>query len=176
MIKFLIKFLFFYFILSIHLLADKIDNIEVDGNKRISKESIILFSEIQLGMDYSNNLANESLKKLYNTNFFETVEMSFIDRKLTINVLEPNYRGKEIVGIKKNFRVHKRKYDITWRASFNDFNLKNDLRVIDDILKTNGYYFSKIDVSSDKNTDLNTLKLKFDIDLGEKAKIKKFLL
>ena len=44
MIKFLVKSLLFYFILSIHLLADKIDNIEVDGNKRISKESIILFS------------------------------------------------------------------------------------------------------------------------------------
>ena len=115
MIKFLVKSLLFYFILSIHLLADKIDNIEVDGNKRISKESIILFSEIQLGMDYSNNLANESLKKLYNTNFFETVEMSFIDRKLIIKVLEnPIIEEMEIVGIKKKkfFRVHKRKYDI----------------------------------------------------------------
>ena len=176
MIKFLIKSLLFYFILSIHLLADKIDNIEVEGNKRISKESIILFSEIQLGMDYSNNLANESLKKLYNTNFFETVEMSFTDRKLTINVLEnPIIEEMEIVGIKKkNFlEFIKENMTLRERASFNDFNLKNDLRVIDDILKTNGYYFSKIDVSSDKNTDLNTLKLKFDIDLGEKAKIKK---
>ncbi len=176
MIKFLIKSLLFYFILSIHLLADKIDNIEVDGNKRISKESIILFSEIQLGMDYSNNLANESLKKLYNTNFFETVEMSFIDRKLIIKVLEnPIIEEMEIVGIKKkNFlEFIKENMTLRERSSFNDFNLKNDLRVIDDILKTNGYYFSKIDVSFDKNTDLNSLKLKFDIDLGEKAKIKK---
>ncbi len=176
MIKFLVKSLLFYFILSIHLLADKIDNIEVDGNKRISKESIILFSEIQLGMDYSNNLANESLKKLYNTNFFETVEMSFIDRKLIIKVLEnPIIEEMEIVGIKKkNFlEFIKENMTLRERSSFNDFNLKNDLRVIDDILKTNGYYFSKIDVSFDKNTDLNSLKLKFDIDLGEKAKIKK---
>ena len=176
MIKFLNKFLILYFILSVHILADKIDNIEVDGNQRISKESIILFSEIQLGMDYSNNLANESLKKLYKTNFFESVEMSYVDTKLTIKVLEnPIIEEMEIVGIKKKNFLEFIKENITLkeRASFNNFNLKNDLRVIDDILKTNGYYFSNIDVSFDKNTDLNSLKLKFDIDLGEKAKIKK---
>ena len=176
MIKFLIKSLLLYFILSVHILADKIDNIEVDGNKRISKESIIIFSEIQLGMDYSDNLANESLKKLYDTNFFESVEISYIDTKLIINVLEnPIIEELEIVGIKKQNFLDLIKENLTLRerASFNDFNLKNDLRIIDDILKTNGYYFSNIDVSFDKNSDLNSLKLKFDIDLGEKAKIKK---
>ena len=176
MIKFLIKSLLLYFILSVHILADKIDNVEVDGNKRISKESIIIFSEIQLGMDYSDNLANKALKKLYDTNFFESVEISYIDTKLIIKVLEnPIIEELEIVGIKKQNFLDLIKENLTLRerASFNDFYLKNDLRIIDDILKTNGYYFSNIDVSFDKNANLNSLKLKFDIDLGEKAKIKK---
>ncbi len=176
MIKFLIKSLLLYFVLSVHILADKIDNVEVDGNKRISKESIIIFSEIQLGMDYSDNLANKALKKLYDTNFFESVEISYIDTKLIIKVLEnPIIEELEIVGIKKQNFLDLIKENLTLRerASFNDFYLKNDLRIIDDILKTNGYYFSNIDVSFDKNANLNSLKLKFDIDLGEKAKIKK---
>ena len=42
-------------------------------------------------------------------------------------------------------------------------------------MKTNGYYFSKISSSKNLDTDLNTIDLKIDIKLGEKAKIKKIV-
>ena len=86
----------------------------------------------------------------------------------------PIIEEMEIVGIKnKSFlEFIKERIKLRERASFNDFDLKSDLKTIDEILKINGYYFSNIDVSFDKNTDLNSLKLKYEIDLGEKAKIK----
>ena len=57
--------------------------------------------------------------------------------------------------------------------SFNEELLAVDLDLINNILKTNGYYFTKISSSKSINSDLNTIDLRINIDLGEKAKIKK---
>ena len=175
MINFLIKPLIIFIFFTVSVLADKIDEIEVEGNKRISKESIIIFSEIKQGLEYTNDVGNNSLKKLYDTNFFENVEISFSNRKLFIKVLEnPIIEEMKIIGIKNKTFLEfiKERMKLSERSSFNDFDLKNDLRTIDDILKINGYYFSNVNVSFDKNEDLNSLKLKIEIDLGEKAKVK----
>ena len=173
--NFLFKPLIIFLLLTVSVLAEKVNTIEVIGNKRISKESIIIFSGIKPGLEYTNDVGNNSLKKLYDTNFFENVEVSFSNQTLFIKVLEnPIIEELEIVGIKnKSFLDFiKEKIKLSERASFNDFDLKNDLRTIDDILKINGYYFSDVNVSFDKNADLNSLKLKIEIDLGEKAKVK----
>ncbi len=175
MINFLIKPLIIFLLSTTSAFAEKINTIEVEGNKRISKESIIIFSEAKPGLEYTNDVGNNSLKKLYDTNFFENVEVSFSNQTLFINVLEnPIIEEMEIVGIKnKSFLDFiKENMKLSERASFNDFDLKNDLRKINDILKINGYYFSDVNVSFDKNLDLNSLKLKIEIDLGDKAKVK----
>ncbi len=175
MINFLIKPLIIFLLLTASVSAEKIDTIEVEGNKRISKESIIIFSEIEPGLDYTNDIGNNSLKKLYDTNFFEKVEISYTNKKLFIKVLEnPIIEEMEIIGIKNKTFLEfiTKKMKLSERSSFNDFDLKNDLRTINEILKINGYYFSDVNVSFDKNTDLNSLKLKIEIDLGEKAKVK----
>ena len=59
--------------------------------------------------------------------------------------------------------------------SFNEELLAVDLDFINNILKTNGYYFTKISSSKSINNDLNTIDLRINIDLGEKAKIKKII-
>ena len=154
--------------------AEKITSIEVNGNKRISKDSIILFSEINVGTSYTEKLINSSIKKLYDTNFFNNIDISFNNSKLIITVDEnPIIEQIDIVGVKnKNFlKFIRENISSRERASFTDFTLKKDLQEIDNILKTNGYYFSKINVSYDTNVQSNTLKLLFNIDLGKKAKI-----
>ena len=53
------KFLLTIFIFTITLttsLAEIVNKIEVDGNKRLTKEAIILFSKIQLNKDYDLSL------------------------------------------------------------------------------------------------------------------------
>ena len=80
MINFLIKPLIICLFLMASVLAE-IDTIEVEGNKRISKESIIIFSELKPGLEYTNDIGNNSLKKLYDTNFFEKVEIYIFPRK-----------------------------------------------------------------------------------------------
>ena len=64
------KFLLTIFIFTISLttsLAEIVNKIEVDGNKRLTKEAIILFSKIQLNKDYDSVTLNSNLKELYQT-------------------------------------------------------------------------------------------------------------
>ena len=59
--------------------------------------------------------------------------------------------------------------------SFDQELLSADINLIYNILKTNGYYFANITSSKNLNDELNTIDLKIDIELGEKAKIKKIV-
>ena len=176
MIRILLKILILYFTLTTILFSQIINSIDVTGNKRISKESIIVFSDLNIGKEYSENLINNSLKKLYETNFFEDINITFNDNKLSIDVIEnPIIEKLELIGIKKKSFLEFIQDNIYLkeRVSFNEFYLNKDINLIQNILKTNGYYFSTIQSSLIKNDDLNSVKLKIEINLGEKAKIKK---
>ena len=47
--------------------AEIIKSIKISGNKRLSVQSIIVFSKIDLNQDYNNEKLNEVLKNLYST-------------------------------------------------------------------------------------------------------------
>ena len=176
MIRILSKSLILYFFLTTILFSQIISQIEVNGNKRISKDSIIIFSKINIGSEYNDDLINDSLKNLYDTNFFESIEITFDQKNLLIDVVEnPIIEELEITGVeKKNFlEFLKENIYLKERMSYNDFFLDKDINLIRNILKTNGYYFSTISSSYSKNDELNSVKLNIDIDLGNKAKIHK---
>ena len=82
--KILIALLF----LTISSFAEIIENIEITGNKRLSKESILVFTKIDLNNNYESNDLNNILKNLYDTNFFEDVKISLSNGTLNISVKE----------------------------------------------------------------------------------------
>ena len=175
MFKIILKSFILYSLLTTFLFSQIINKIDVTGNKRISKESVIVFSELNTGLEYSENLINNSLKKLYDTKFFEDVEITFKNNKLSINLIEnPIIEKLELTGIKKKSFLEfiKKNIYLKERVSFNEFYLNNDINLIQNILKTNGYYFSTVKTGLIKNDDLNSVKLNIDVNLGEKAKIK----
>ena len=51
-------------------LKSEIYKINIEGNSRISNETIILFGEIEKNKDYSLKELNEIVKKLYLTELF----------------------------------------------------------------------------------------------------------
>ena len=136
MIKLFFKFVLVYFISTVAVFSQIISSIDVSGNKRISKESVIVFSELKIGMNYSQELINQSLKKLYKTNFFENVEISYENSDLKINLVEyPIIANLEITGIKKSSFLDfiKENMILKERTSFSNFQLQNDLKMIDNI-------------------------------------------
>ena len=68
--------------------ADKINKIIVQGNDRISSETIIMFSDVKEDIEIDTEKLNLILKNLYNTNFFKDVSVAINDNILIIDVIE----------------------------------------------------------------------------------------
>ena len=172
--KILLKVIFFI-LLSFNLNAEIIKDIKVNGNQRISEETIIVLGQIKINDDYDDNKLNDTLKNLYNSNFFSNIDITILDKVLTINVTEnPIIEDVRITGIKNQSIIKNLTENISLknRISFTDDLLNRDINAIKNILKTNGYYFAKINPSVLKNEALNSIEIEIEIDLGEKAKIK----
>ncbi len=176
------KYFLTILIISLYLISNShsqnIKSIEINGNKRISKETIIVLSNIDTDKNFTDITLNNALKSLYETNFFSDIKFSINEDQLIITVKEnPIIEKININGIKKKSFVENIYSIISLkdRTSFTDFKLKSDISLIKNLLKQNGYYFSTITASSETDNVLNSIVLNLDIDLGEKAKIKEIL-
>ena len=108
-LKLPLSILLFLF-LSINLsLAEIIKSIEIKGNKRIPKETIIMFADISKGQDINNINLNTILKNIYESNFFENVSVNYLNNSIFIEVVELpiieniTYQGVKAQKIKDKF-------------------------------------------------------------------------
>jgi len=171
-------FIYLFFVLfssNNFVLAEIVKNIDVKGNERISSETILMFSDVSINDDVDNQKTNEILKNLYESNFFENISVSITNNNLLINVVElPIIQDISFEGIK----AKKVKEEITKdlklneRSSFNQIHLMDDKQNILRKLKNLGYYFPTVETYLEDLSD-NRVNLKYKINLGEKAKIKK---
>ena len=173
MLKF-ISIIFFIILFAFKVNAEVIDDIKVINNKRVSKETILIFSKIKLGKDYSQNDLAIILQDLYETNFFSNISLEIKNGILIINVDE-NKIVQEIKfnGIKKNEIINLLKDRISTKEKnpFLENNIFSDISLMKKILKNSGYYFSEINDSIKENNN-NTVDVVFNVKLGEKAYIK----
>ena len=58
--------------------SEIIKKIEVAGNDRLAKETIILFSELNVNDNIYSEDLNNAFKKLYDTNYFKDIKINFI--------------------------------------------------------------------------------------------------
>jgi len=172
----LILFIFLFF--SYKSFAENLINVEVVGNKRISKETIMVLGDLSLNQNLDKNLLNDKLKKLYGSNFFSDVSFTFQDGNLKISLVERPIIGELIInGVKKKSFLEFIQSNIKLknRISYSEDLLKNDINIINEILKNSGYFFASINSSMVKDDELNSVKIYIDIDLGKKAKIKNII-
>ena len=167
--------LFFFFALTSILRAEIITEITIEGNQRISTETIIMFAGVSANDQVTETDLNKILKKLYNTNFFDLVTVKISDKILFIKVKEnPIIQSINFEGIKSSKILENLKKNVFLksRSSFNEVLLEKDKKKIKNLLKNLGYYFSEIDILIEELKD-NKINLTYNIDLGEKAKIRK---
>ena len=93
MIKKLFIIIFFVVFHANLTKADLVKDIEIIGNKRVSKETIQVYGEISNNKNYSQKDLDRVLKNLYNTNFLKDVTIEIISNKLKIIVVEHNYKS-----------------------------------------------------------------------------------
>jgi len=171
------KFFFINFILlflSSISLGDIINDVKLSGNKRLSKESILVFGQINYGTNYSENDLNDILKRIYKTNFFKNIEFKIKKSVLFINVVEnPIIESLQINGIKsaKLNELLLGKISLKSRKSYVETTFQADLNLVKNIIKSSGYYFAEIKTKSILNNEQNSIRLIYDIDLCKRAKI-----
>jgi outer membrane protein insertion porin family len=179
MFTILIKSIFYniiiFFIFISFSFSEIIKEINIEGNQRISSETIIMFSDIDLESDLNSNDINQILKNLYNTNFFKNVELNIENNVLNIFVEEnPIIEKITFIGIKakKIKKAITQNINLKSRSSFNETLLKKDKENIINTLKNLGYYFSEIEISLEDLGD-NKINITYKLELGDKSKIKK---
>ena len=175
MFKFFIHLTILSFFLIFSSYAKNYERIIINGNERISSETILVFSEISEDQSLNENSINNILKKLYKSGYFKDVSVKIENNNLIIDVLEnPVIQTVYINGIKRK-KTEESLYEILSlknRSSYNSINVKKDENAILTYLKEQGFYFSKI-TSSYQDLGDNKIDLYYEIDLGDKAKISK---
>jgi outer membrane protein insertion porin family len=169
------KILFAFNLLLLSTIHSYSSEIVVEGNKRINKETIKVYGDIKNKNEYSNTEINTYLKNLYETNFFEDIQISFKNKILKITVKEfpiinaiiingePSKKIKESV---LKFMKSKEK------EGFIESNLSFDLANITQAYQSLGYLLADIDIQKE-TLDENSLNLIIEIERGEKVKVKK---
>ncbi len=87
--KFIISFLF-CLLLNTNLYANEniIKAISIDGMQRIDEETVISYANISKGAIYSEEIGNNVLKSLFETNLFSNIQISFEENILNIKIKE----------------------------------------------------------------------------------------
>tara|TARA_Y100000590_G_scaffold460941_1_gene621414 strand:- start:1659 stop:3890 length:2232 start_codon:yes stop_codon:yes gene_type:complete len=168
----LVILIFIFFVFKSH--AEVINDIKVEGNKRISKETIVLFSGIKINQNINDTSLNEIIKNLYSTNFFENISVNFNNGVLIIKVSEsPIIQTILFEGIKKQSLIDtlKENLNLKEKNSFADNIFKKDQELITNILRSNGYYFAEVNTKLKTNNN-NTIDIIYNVELGDKAYIK----
>ena len=172
----LIKYVvIFYFIVQSSALSEIVNKIEVKGNERISSETIIMFTGVKINQSIDDIKLNEIIKNLYDTNFFKNVSSEITANTLKLNVSEfPIIEKVNIKGIKakKIKDIINKSLKLKDRSSFDEFLLYQEKENLNSILKDMGYYDANVEIYIEDLGD-NKINLTYDINLGEKAKIKK---
>ena len=165
----------FFFYFNSYAYSETIGKIIIEGNDRISDETISMFADVKLNDNINNEKLNLILKNLYDSNFFDNVSVSFNKNTLNIKVIEsPIIEQITLTGVKSKtmkeelFKILKLKS----RSSFNETMLSNDRSAIIAYLKNIGYYFAKVETFVEK-LENKLVKVDHKIDIGNKSKIKK---
>ncbi len=173
--KYLVTLITYFLLFSNVSNAENIKNIVITGNDRVSDETIKIFSSINIGDEINSDKLNKIIKNLYETNFFENISVNFENHELLITVKESPVINKILInGVKSKTMMETitKNMLLKSRSSFSDYQLDKDRLEILKELKNMGYYYSKIEILQELKEN-NSLDLIFNINIGDKAKIKK---
>ena len=168
----MIRSIIIFFIIFTNISFAEIKKINIVGNARVSSatiESLVDKKTSNIDSIYINNLT----KKIYDTDFFSDVKISFNQDILTINVAEnPIVNFFYINGVKDSDLDQVNKI-ITLKENsiFSSSKLKRDIEATREFLNASGYYQASI-IPEVIKIDNNQINLIINIDKKEISKIK----
>ena len=168
-------FLIFFLFNCFNSYAETVNKVEVNGNDRISLETVLIFADVELGKNYEADDVNLMIKKLYDTTFFSDISVELENGVLSFTVKEnPIINTIVFDGEKAKKYIEAINEFLTLRekTSFREGHVKSDINILKEFYRQLGFYFVKIDLKVEK-LDKNRVNLIYSIDKGKKAKIEK---
>ncbi len=165
----------FLFINSNMLLAEVIKSINIEGNERISDETIKVYGEIKLNQDLNEFKINQIIKNLYSTNFFEDIKVSIDDQTLNIKLVEYPVINEIIISGEKTEKFKeaiKKSIKSKKNGPFIKSFISDDEKLIKRIYSTLGFNFLKVK-SKIETFPKKRVNVYFELDKGERTKISK---
>ena len=146
--------------------------IEINGNKRVSDETVKIYGGIELNKDYAEKDLDQILKDLYSTNFFEDINVDLRNNVLRINLKEyPIINQLIIIGEpSKRYKDQIKKIiQLKEKRPFIRSYLAKDIDKIKELYSSIGYNSSIIETKI-KQVDENTLDMIVEINRANKQK------
>ena len=163
----------FFLLFFSALKAEVIENVIIEGNKRISDETIKIYGEVELNKNFTESELNKVLSNLNSTNFFENIEINLNNKTLKIVVKEYPFVNQLIIlgePKKKNVDEIKKLIQIKSKRPFIKANLAKDIDIIKKLYSSLGYNFAQVDAKI-KEIDKENLDLLIEIAKGDQTKI-----
>ena len=154
--------------------AEVVTKINIKGNDRISSETIKIYGDLKLNQDYSESDLNNSLKKLYETDFFEDIQIEIINNNLNLLVKEYPFINQLIISGEKTKRYRdqiKKIIKLKEKRSFVKSYINNDIANIKSLYSSAGFSSTLVEIKT-KEITKNSFDVLINIDRGKKTKIK----
>jgi len=153
--------------------AEMVNKLIIEGNKRVSSETIRVYGDIEINKEISESKLNKIINNLYSTNFFKDVSAKIDANTLFIKVSEyPVVNQLIILGEPRKSFVEQieKVISLKQKKSFIRSFLAKDIALIKSFYSSLGYNFANVEVKS-KIIDQDNLDLIFEINRGQQTKI-----
>ena len=171
--KIFFKIILIFILINSNAYTEIISNFKITGNDRVSDETVIIFSELNINQNVSDNDLNSALINLYSTNYFKNVKINFNSNVVYIEVIEnPIIQSIKIDGI-KNKSILEELNKITQKQEKSPFLINTISQQKDFLLssiKNLGFYNSEMIVETKDNRN-NSVDIIYKFKLNERARI-----
>jgi len=157
-----------------HTQENFVSSIIVDGNKRISSETITSISKIKSGSTYTPSQLNSALQRIKKTTYFKSVDISLVNNVLMINVVEnPTINSinfeKNIILKDEDLKILINSRD---RQTLQPSKIQQDAELIANAYSTKGFILAQVTPKLIELSD-NRVDIIFEIDEGKITEIEK---
>ncbi len=155
--------------------AAEITNFQVKGNERVSEQTIKVYGDIIIPKNYSSNDINLIIKNLYETGFFENINVKIQNKTLVVEVKEYKIINEIIITGEKTKKYKEAMLELMSskkNGPYTKNKINNDVDIIKRLYSSIGFNFSEV-IVREEDLGLNRVNIYFNLARGERSKIKK---
>lgn len=167
-------------VVNLFLMGDSIEKIIVEGNKKVSKDTILFYIKSAENGLYSTSMLREDFKALWNTGFFENISIETengTSGKIVKIIVKENLLIKSVTfktgkKIKESDIVEKLQANNITLLAFSYFNptkIKRVEKIIQDMLLEKGYNQGKVNIITKEDKD--QVDITVQVNQGPKTRI-----